>query len=144
MREVISTGRLNYIEQPALKPFTPGIKISWSQKETNSAGICACMCACHHQWSRNSCYTWFQRSREFPPVEKPISWHVSRNTLPCQLHTSTTMKTNSDWTPQQVVALQQLLFMAAVLLMIMGTAANVVASMSPINCPILDTANSKI
>lgn len=77
-REAISTGRLNYTESMKLQPFTPGLNISKSQKQTNSADSYGCVCTCQHQWGRNSCCTGFQRSRDFPPVEKPINWHVSR------------------------------------------------------------------
>lgn len=130
-REAISTDRLNYTESMELQPFTPGLNISKSRKETNSAGSYSYVCTCHHQRSRNSCYTWFQRSRDFPPVKKPINWHVSQDTLPCQLHTFIKVKTNSDWTPQQVTALQQLLIIASIFMTIMVIAASVVASMNP-------------
>lgn len=102
--EAISADRLNYAESMELQPFTPGLNISKSRKETNSAGGYRYVRACHRRRSRNSCCTRFQRSGDFPPVEKPIDRHVSRDTLPCQLHTCTIVKTSGGWTPQQVLA----------------------------------------
>lgn len=55
-REAISTDRLNYSESMELQPFTPGLNISKSQKETSSAGSYRYVCACHHQCNRNSCF----------------------------------------------------------------------------------------
>lgn len=53
-REAISTGRLNYTESMELQPFTPGLNISWSLKETNNAGIYGYICTCNHQRSRTA------------------------------------------------------------------------------------------
>lgn len=69
-REAISTDRLNYTESMKLQPFTPGLNISKSRKQTNSAHSYGCMSTCQHQWGRNSCCTGFQKSRDFPPTEK--------------------------------------------------------------------------
>lgn len=58
-REAISIDRLNDTESMVLQPFTPGLNISKLQEETNSAHSYGYVCACHLQWSRNSCYTTF-------------------------------------------------------------------------------------
>lgn len=105
-KEAVSIDRLNYTESVKLQLFTLGLKLSKSQQETNSADSQGCVCSCPHQWGRNNCYTGFQVSRDFPLVAKPINWHVSQNTLPCQPPTLPIVKTNSDWTSQQVMALQ--------------------------------------
>lgn len=107
-REAVSIDRLNDTASAELQPFTAGLNLSKSQEKTNSADSQGCVCSCPPRWGRNSCYTGFQRSRDFPPVAKPINCHVSQNTLPCQPPTLPIVKTNSDWTPQQVMALQQL------------------------------------
>ena len=123
-REAISIDRLNCAEPMELQPFTPGLNICKSRKGTNSAASYGDVRACHHQWSRNSCYTGFQRSRDFPPVEKTINWHVSQNMLPCQLHTFTIVKQRLNSSADNGTA-------AAVFITIMVIAASVVASMSP-------------
>lgn len=82
-REAISISRLKLHWINGVADLTAGLNISKSRKETNSADSQGYVCACHHQWSGNSCYSWFQRSRDFPAVEKPINWYVSLPYIRC-------------------------------------------------------------